>query len=239
MKISTTSKATAANPPELLDWDSEFWGIRVGKGERSAGMGEWAAENTVGLMCLLIDSDAPAEAQAAEERGFRFMDVRVMLERHTISCGSSSRLARIEDLAALRRIAHSSHRITRFYADPSLSDDRCDILYDEWIRRSFAGWADIVLVAEREGKPVGYVTVHLNGTTSRIGLIAVSEEARGHGIGSELVGSAINWAHSQQAWHMSVVTQGRNIAAQRLFQRAGFITCGTGLWFHRRYDAAS
>jgi dTDP-4-amino-4,6-dideoxy-D-galactose acyltransferase len=239
VKVSTTTRTTATNPPRLLDWDSEFWGLKVGGADGIEGLGQWAIENTVGLMCVLIDSDRPEEAQQAEADGFRFMDVRVTLERRTISCGGGSRLARIEDLKPLKQIAHSAHRITRFYADPSLPDGRCDQLYEEWIRRSFAGWADLTLVAEREEKPVGYITVHLDGEASKIGLIAVHEDFRGRGVGTELLGSAINWAHSQKAKKMTVVTQGRNIPAQRLFQQGGFQTVETSLWFHRRYDAPS
>jgi ribosomal protein S18 acetylase RimI-like enzyme len=127
MKMSHTSKLTAEKPPMLLDWDSEWWGIRV-------------------------------------------------------------------------------------------------------------GWADIVLVEDRDGGPVGYVTVHLKGETSSIGLIAVAEEHRGKGVGQALVSSAVDWARSRKVPHMSVVTQGRNIEAQRTFQRAGFLTTKTQLWFHRRHD---
>jgi dTDP-4-amino-4,6-dideoxy-D-galactose acyltransferase len=232
MKMSHTSKLTAEKPPMLLDWDSEWWGIRVGYGERVEGLGQWARENTIGLTCLLVDD--PSEAQQAEALGFRFMDVRVTLERPTGACGASSRLAKVEDLVVLRQIARTSHRITRFYADPSLPDEKCDELYEEWIMRSFAGWADIVLVEDRDGGPVGYVTVHLKGETSSIGLIAVAEEHRGKGVGQALVSSAVDWARSQKAASMSVVTQGRNIEAQRTFQRAGFLTTKTQLWFHRR-----
>lgn len=235
MKISATTRSVAARP-QMLDWDSEFWGLRVGRGNKVEGLAQWASENTVGLMCLLVSADKPEEGQAAEALGYRFMDVRVSFERKTISCGSGSRLARAEDLGRLKEIARSAHRITRFYADPTLPDERCDELYEEWIRRSFAGWADIVLVAEREEQAVGYVTVHLDGEDSSIGLIAVAEDWRGKGIGTELVSSALNWARGQKAVRMSVVTQGRNIAAQRLFQRGGFLTSGTALWFHRRYS---
>jgi ribosomal protein S18 acetylase RimI-like enzyme len=35
---------------------------------------------------------------------------------------------------------------------------------------------------------------------------------------------------------VSVVTQGRNVAAQRLYQRAGFVTASTQLWYHRWLD---
>jgi dTDP-4-amino-4,6-dideoxy-D-galactose acyltransferase len=238
MKISTTTKTTAKNPPRLLDWDTEFWGLRVGGAEGVEGLGQWAIENTIGLMCVLIDADAPDEAQRAEEQGFRFMDVRVTLHRETIRCGGMAREAKPADLPALKAIAGVSHRITRFYADPTLDDELCDDLYEEWIRRSLAGWADAVLVIDVDEEPVGYVTVHLNEETSSIGLIAVQEEMRGKGIGTMLVSSAVAWAHAHDAKQMTVVTQGRNIAAQRLFQHGGFRTSGTALWFHRRYGEA-
>lgn len=240
MKVIATTRTTAEKPPEMLEWDTEFWKLRVACATSvpsDNSLTDWAIANTVGLVCLLVDADKPEEAQRAEEMGYRYMDTRVTFARPTASFGSGSRLARIEDLAVLTKIAHSSHRITRFYADPRLPDDRCDDLYEEWIRRSFAGWADIVLVAEREEKAVGYITVHLSEETSSIGLIAVAEDARNKGVGAELVSSAVNWAKGKGAKQMTVVTQGRNIEAQRLFQRSGFQTTQTQLWFHRWYDA--
>lgn len=240
MKVSVTTRSTAAQIPEMLEWDTEFWGLRVARANGvpfDNSLSQWAVDNTVGLMCLLVDADRPEQAQKAEEQGYRYMDTRVTLERQTASFGSGARLARIEDLAVLMKIAHSSHRITRFYADSRLPDERCDELYEEWIRRSFAGWADIVLVSDRDDKAVGYITVHLNGETASIGLIAVAEDARNKGVGAELVSSAVNWSKGQGAKKMSVVTQGRNVDAQRLFQRCGFQTTQTQLWFHRWYDA--
>ena len=36
---------------------------------------------------------------------------------------------------------------------------------------------------------------------------------------------------------MKVVTQGRNIAGQRLYQRCGFLTRSVELWYHKWYPA--
>jgi dTDP-4-amino-4,6-dideoxy-D-galactose acyltransferase len=92
-----------------------------------------------------------------------------------------------------------------------------------------------VLVAERDDKPVGFVSIHLGEETSSIGLIGVSADHRGRGVGQELVSSAVNWAKAQKRPEITVVTQGRNVAAQRCFQRAGFLTSRTELWFHGRF----
>ena len=93
-----------------------------------------------------------------------------------------------------------------------------------------------MLVADRDGGPVGYVTVNVEGTTSEIGLIAVAADYRGQGIGAELVNGAIDWAHTRDAREMTVVTQGRNIGALRTFEGCGFRTANTSVWMHRRYQ---
>lgn len=234
MKTSITTKTTAEKKPELLAWDSEFWGMRIARAYGVDGLSEWAVENTVGLVCLLIDADLPEEAQRAEEAGFRLTDVRVMLATTTLPHASSVRMHRDEDIPWLAGIARSAHRITRFYADPTLDDARCDDLYESWVRQSCAGWADRVLVV---GNVEGYVTVHIDGKTSSIGLIAVAEQSRRKGYGRELVKGAIDFAASRGIPEMTVVTQGRNVAAQRLFQACGFRTTNTSLWYHKRYDA--
>lgn len=235
--MSKIAVTTASGKPKLMAWDTEFWGQRVGRATSLDGLADWALENTVGLMCLLVDADKPEEAQRAEEQGFRFMDVRVTLEKPAYpTLGASSRLARAEDLSRLRQIARTAFPLTRFYADPRLDDDRCAELYEEWTRSLCAGAADVVLVAEREGAPVGYITVDLSEGSSEIGLIAVAEECRGQGVGFDLVASAIDWAYGKEAKTMTVVTQGRNLAALRTFERSGFRIVNTSLWFHKWYS---
>jgi len=234
MKIAVTTKTS---DPTMMAWDTEFFGIRTGRATHLDGLGEWAVENTVGLVCLLIDSDRPIEIQEAEERGFRFMDVRVTLDTRTRAIPSSVRLAREEDVSSLCSIARHAFPLTRFYADPLLPDERCDDLYAEWTRSMCSGGADIVLVAERDKQPVGYVTVNVDEVASEIGLIAVADDYRGQGIGYELVRGALDWAYTRDASEMTVVTQGRNIGALRTFEGCGFRVTNTSLWFHRRYNA--
>jgi dTDP-4-amino-4,6-dideoxy-D-galactose acyltransferase len=144
--------------------------------------------------------------------------------------------ARAEDADALRAIAAASHGVTRFYADPNFPDERCDELYDTWIRRSLEGWADAVLVAEADGRPAGYVSCHLDGGTGSIGLIAVDASARRSGLGVDLARAAIAWCATRGAERMTVVTQGRNVPALRTFQRAGFLASSVDLWLHKWYE---
>jgi dTDP-4-amino-4,6-dideoxy-D-galactose acyltransferase len=197
----------------------------------------WAGQNEVACLYFLADGgDAPA-AHAAEEGGFRLMDVRVELRREPERIDVDGvREARPGDSESLRAIARASHGVTRFYADPQFPDERCHDLYDIWISRSLEGWAEGVLVAEHDGRAAGYVSCHLDGERSSIGLIAVDETARGAGLGVALARAAVDWAAAHGSSTMSVVTQGRNVQALRTFERAGFRVDSLGLWFHKWYD---
>lgn len=251
-RLSITSDLAATADPEILSWDTEFWGRTIGRAY-TPDVNKWAADNLVNTVCLLVPADDPAAIQDAEERGFRFMDVRVTLERYTTSkCKASGQEPRSpyrhfipEQLEDLIRIARESHRITRFYADPHFPDERCDDLYEAWIRNSVDGWAQKVLVVARVittkdrwevADAVGYCTLHVDGDTGSIGLIAVGKDERGQGIGMDLVNGAISECALSGAPKITVVTQGRNIAAQRVFQRCGFITKSTELWFHKQWQ---
>lgn len=235
VRIGSTTPKTA----ELLHWDSEFWGTRIGR-TAAPDVDQWAIENTVGLMFLLASTDEPEVIRDAEERGYRYTDVRVELamKPRTRSAFSPLTIRTIEpsDVEHLALLARRSHRITRFYADPRFDRMRCDDLYEGWLRNSAAGWAQDVLVAG-SGRAKGYCTLHMDDGVASIGLIAVEEESRRTGVGGALVEAAIEWAATQSASRISVVTQGRNRAALRTFQRAGFLHARTDVWLHRWMDS--
>lgn len=243
MKKSVRPEADSAT---LLDWDSEFWGAPIGRveggvldEERLRAVDEWAEANGVACVYFLADSSDAPSAHVAEDAGFRLMDLRVELRRPAAGEETTGELrpASPADLDSLRAIARASHGVTRFYADPNFPDDRCDDLYDTWITRSLEGWADGVLVAEADERPVGYVSCHLDPAAGAgsIGLIAVDEVARGVGVGLTLSRGAVAWCRQRGAQEMSVVTQGRNAEALRTFQRTGFLVDSIGLWFHKWY----
>jgi len=234
MKMSAT---TALSDHRVMAWDTDWWGVRIGNATHLDGVSKWAEENAVGLVCLLADTIA--EAQRAEESGFRLVDVRVTLGRHVTSCGSGGRLAiPPDDLAPIQQIAGEAFRgLTRFYNDFRLDDGRCDDLYREWARAQLAGAADIVFVAERDGKVAGFVTVDRpDEETARIVLIAVYPDFRNRGVGADLVSTVSNWAKAQRCSRVTVVTQGANVPALCLFQATGFRSERTQYWLHRWYQ---
>jgi ribosomal protein S18 acetylase RimI-like enzyme len=136
----------------------------------------------------------------------------------------------------------ASHRDTRFHADGHFDPARCDELYATWIERSVQGYATHVVVADRDGAAVGYITLHIDvdhapaAGTARIGLFAVDERWRGQGIGRELLRHAAQILMEQGVGDTSVVTPGRNTGALKLYKSAGFRTTDVSLWYHRWFS---
>ena len=235
-----------AAPCRLLDWDSEFFARRIARldgsrltPELAAHALTWSKRHGVDCLYFLADSDDPDTVRLAEDHRFRQVDVRVTLRTRLDekTAGASQSVTRPfapADVPALRALARVSHRDSRFYADPRFARPRCDDLYETWIDNSCRGYADAVLVAQAGGVAVGYVSCHLGEeATGQIGLFAVDTAHRGRGLGAALVTAALGWFAARGARDVTVVTQGRNVAAQRLYQRGGFATHAVQLWYHK------
>jgi ribosomal protein S18 acetylase RimI-like enzyme len=107
-------------------------------------------------------------------------------------------------------------------------------MYRTWIRKSCQGYADKVLVTECNEQLSGFVTCHhQERTRGNIGLLGVSADQRGQRAGECLVKAALQWFVEQGVTDVSVVTQGRNLKAQRFYERLGFVTQSIQLWYHK------
>jgi dTDP-4-amino-4,6-dideoxy-D-galactose acyltransferase len=235
---------------ELLPWDTAFFGFPIAR-VRSACLTEslaaeidaWCQENSIRCLYFLARPDDPATSRLAEQHGFHLVDIRMTLVAHPSASSGEVRLAEIrparpDDIPALERISRDCYDDSRFYSDPNFPSDRVASLYETWIRQSCQGYATAVLVAEIDGLPQGYISCHLD-DPARIGLLGVSAQARARGLGRALLASALEWFGSRGAGSVSVVTQGRNTASQRLYQRCGFLTRSVELWYHKWFDSAA
>ncbi len=227
----------------MLDWDSGFFGLRIGRvdapldQEAARAVTRAAREAGVDCLYLLVDAADLSSARHAADQGFRFVDVRLTLEHGSAAPARESaaaiRPARPSDLPALQRIASAAYGDTRFAVDPRFPPARVRELYVRWITRALEGGADVVLVPEIDGAPSGYVSCHVREDGSaELGLVGLAEGARGRGIGTDLVGEALRWLSARGAAPVRVVTQGRNRGAVRLYERCGFTAGRLELWWH-------
>ena len=234
-------------PPvcRFLPWDSEFFGVRIGSvlprrldGATIAAIRAFRNEERIDCLYFLADLGDAATIRLAEDEGFRMVDVRVTLERRGPAPGEERagdgvlvRPAEERDLPVLTALARENHVDTRFYYDGRFPRERCDALYAAWIENEVRGQADRVLVPEIDGKAAGYITCHRAGPP-RIGLLGVGPAAQGRGIGGKLIRAALAWFAGEGIERVSVVTQGRNVRAQRAYQREGFATAAVEVWYH-------
>jgi dTDP-4-amino-4,6-dideoxy-D-galactose acyltransferase len=246
---------TISDPCRILEWDTAFFGFRIAQilgdvltEERIGHIERWCHQNRVRCLYFLACSDDATTVRLAEDNHFRFVDVRLTFAQEIQPArGTSSNLsgpgvqiryARATDIPLLQEIARRVHYDTRFFYDSGFPTSLSESLYATWIERSCTGYADQVFVAESEGVAVGYISCHLDAEhqTGRIGLIGVGSHRQRQGVGRALVQSALDWFAPQGVKLVSVTTQGRNRAAQRLFQRCGFLTHDTELWYHKWYE---
>jgi dTDP-4-amino-4,6-dideoxy-D-galactose acyltransferase len=245
----------STEPCEVLPWDSEFWGFPIARvrgdiltPERVVAIDRWCQQRSIVCLYFLATFDDPTTVRCAEDGQFRLVDARVTYHIASEAFASSAhrqgmlrvaiRPAEDADVEALRRIAGESFHDTRFYFDQRFPRAKCRELYERWVVESCRGFADQVLVADRGGAPVGYVTCHLpkgDESGGRIGLINVASEARRLGIGWELRRHALDWFAGQGVPRVAAATQARNIAMQVLNQRSGFVTQTFQLLYHKWY----
>lgn len=231
---------------QYLTWDSTFFGRRIANvtvnrltGQTMQQIQSWCDVQRIDCLYFLADSSDSETVTLAEDAGFRFVDIRVTLERKIEQLPSSGdtrgsiRPYRADDLSTLRNIARVSHHDSRFYHDKKFPESLCDALYETWIEKSAHGYADIVWVATLQDEPLGYISCHWAPSGNpRIGLFAVAKQAQGLGLGKHLLLEGLRWFAQKGVPTVSVVTQGRNIRGQRLYQGCGFVTRSMQLWYH-------
>ena len=237
---------------EFLEWDSRFFGRRIARltlprltPEAATAVLAWCRTKQIACLYFLADADDSETTQLAAEHGFQLVDVRLTLEHggpaefasSARSVEASIRPFTTADLPALRGLAGRAHRDSRFFFDPHFSPARSQQLFETWIENSCNDRREQVFVAEVEGQPAGYVACQIvNAQTGQIGLLGVDAVAQGRGVGTRLITSALRWFAARGATRVIVVTQGRNVRAQRLYQKCGFVTAALQLWYHRWFE---
>lgn len=238
---------------ERLSWDTNFFSLPIGRittpvldDDLVAVTLDQARQD--GIRCLYFEADPNdlTTVTTVEKNNFHLVDVRVVLEcpfkNHPSPFWSYPTPSELvvtpaveTDLQRLEDIAMEVGQFSRFTFDRNFKPDD-KRLYRLWIKNSYNGFADVVYVARWEnsgGDAVGLITCVMRDGVSHIQLAGGHHEHRQMGVGTGLVQAALDWAKGQNAIKMQVVTQARNVPAQRLYQQMGFITKEMTLYYHK------
>jgi len=227
--------------------------------QRASQIESWSRSSGIECLYFLSRSGDPLTIRTAEAHGFGLMDIRLTLENtleepQRIGAPTSPakyliRAFAQRDLERVQAIARVVHNNTRFFNDPHFARQRVEDFYAFWIAQECGGGAQQVLVAGGGKKErVGYISCYIKRNTAAVRLLRFDghqlrernwkvrhHEARGNGVGVNLILAAKEWFLGQGIGRVAVVTQGSNRPAQRVYQRCGFLTQEVQLWYHKWY----
>lgn len=142
-----------------------------------------------------------------------------------------------DEIAKLEDIAKESFQYSRFHMDPQIPPDQAKLTRSEWVKNACLGRADVVLVAEVETQPVGFVIgmkkCLQEKMVGKLDLIAVHPDYRRRKLGYDLTVEFLNYCQEQKYSLVTVGTQAHNIPSLRMYEQTGFFMSQSFYTYHK------
>jgi dTDP-4-amino-4,6-dideoxy-D-galactose acyltransferase len=127
------------------------------------------------------------------------------------------------DIQDLYELAYESGKNSRFLLDPNFGNEKFKQLYQIWINNSVSNeFATDVMIYKEENKTVGLLTYKSNENEAFVGLIAVSNEHQGKGIGGILLRHLETILFNQGINSLTIPTQLENHSACSFYKKQGY-----------------
>ena len=253
---------------ERLEWDSTHFGFEISKITHLLAVGNYfetfdikqklishLLSKCYSILSLHLSARVSKEdlssIHALENKSFRLMDVLVtysfdLRKQKWVNTESPClvRKFRQADLPLLEDISISCFRDSpvatdRFHADPVLDKKKSDELYVKWIVDSLQDSSNEILVAEMDGRPIGFNLCTVNKSLSdklgirfgSIALTAVQPSERHKLVATSLLNASLAWFTDK----VDIVETGgqvSNYAVQRAWSKVGFKITRSQCTFH-------
>ncbi len=208
-----------------LDWDSDFFNLKVGELRLANNLGSYEASE---YDLLYVTAEADFELQIA---GFTksFSEQKVKFSKSIFLNGKFSNdvfsYNETEyDTQDLYQLAYESGKHSRFRLDRNFDTEKFKDLYRLWIDNSIhSNFADDVLLYKNDGKVVGLLTYKIEQHNANVGLIAVSPQQQGKGIGGILLNHLEAVLSESGITDLTIPTQHENEQACRFYTRSGYV----------------
>jgi len=240
-----------ANLIKKLDWDTNFWNFPVAylsckylTESIIYRSDKFLKSENIKLIEYLCNCHDNKSVKLAAENNFIFTDIRLsfekkLKEKENIDLPTEFRfgLARQTDISALRDLAKDIYLDSRYYFDENFDRQKTSEFYRNWVEKAVLGTFDdecYCLFDKNKDIPIGFCTIKYEASNiARIGLVGLSARYQGRGIAKTLLYLIFNKLIDKNIFKILVVTQGRNYAAQRLYQGVRFLTKATEIWYHK------
>lgn len=220
-----------------LAWESEFFGFPIAR--LAPGGSRPIAHTELNRWPLLQARVASTDYSFLDQlsgQGFQMVEgeAELSLPIQQTERQAGIRIARVGQSEQLAMLASQAFSVTRF-RQPWFSSQQSQQFYTQWVINALTGsFDDLCLVAMNDsGGVIGFITLRALEQSARIGLLAVSGDCQGQGVGQRLLLAATDWARSQRLTQLVVTTQISNLRAMRLYLRHGARLERTAYWLYR------
>jgi|TARA_B100002003_G_C14146049_1_gene551042 dTDP-4-amino-4,6-dideoxy-D-galactose acyltransferase len=231
------------------EWDSNFFGVNVGyisclrlTPNIEKYIKKFVRKEKIDLLEYLCNCHDKESVSIAEINNYSFVDIRITFEQTLNnkmiieeSNEFSFRKGEEKDIEKLREIAKGIYKYSRYCYDTNFDRDKVFEFYSGWVEKAILGqFDDYAYILCHNDEPVGFCTITEHSfDAARIGLVGIASNYTGNRLAQYLLNMSMLQLQQKGIKYMDVVTQGRNYAAQRLYQKCGFVTKMTELWYHK------
>lgn len=207
-----------------LEWDSDFFNLNVGELEFKEGNDSL---NHVDYDLLYVVSSADFDLKLKGfENSFSEQKIKFykeLKEAQQLSENVISYRETAYDIQDIYHLAFESGKHSRFLLDKKFSPQKFKELYKLWVDNSISNnFADDVLLYKYEGKTVGLLTYKTIEKEAFVGLIAVSSEHQGKGIGGIMLKHLETVLYAKGIYSLTIPTQDQNQQACYFYNKIGY-----------------
>lgn len=221
---------------EYLEWDSSFFGLKIGRISGLSNVNELpclkdlllhARQYNFKLIYLVSEVDISFEPLMLKMDQAILVDKKVIYEGYTKSNSYNyfnvEEYQNLNSTSDLDKLACLAGEYSRFRYDSRFKDSDYKRIYKEWIKNSVRkSIADKVYVITRQKEIIAMLTIKKNSDHGTIGLIAVGIDHQGKGYGKQLIEAAKKYLHDHGVMNIQVATQLSNKGACMFYESCGF-----------------
>jgi len=233
---------------EVLTWDTEFFGIKVARINKNCLspkefkiIYQELLNKDVKLIYWPSSIDCECQGEIANIYNGHLVDVKTTystkVNYDNINLNEYKGTTEILNInypdEQLFEIAIQCGEYSRYKIDPQIPKNKFEELYKIWMTKSLSGeMADNVIVIKKNNITSGLITVYCKDGIGNIGLFGVHDNFRGKGIGGELINASLKYFKTKNCKLVKVVTQGKNEAACKLYEKFGFTVQNKVNFYH-------
>lgn len=233
-----------------LDWDSEIFGLSMAaitapklSPEITALINEQTKIQKIRFLQYLCSCDDLENIHQAENAGFHFIDIRITFQKILSSCdpnpekksGIHFGIATPSHIPDIINMSTGLYEDFRYCVDKQFPREKVDLFYHTWLSNAVYGKYDhLCYCLFVNDTPIGYCTIRFTDQhTASLGLFGIAKEYQRQSLGNYLLQLTCTDLFKKGYKEIHVVTQGKNIGAQRTYQGNGFKTLNVDMWYHK------